>query len=149
MGSSWIWAGLLPFCGLAGWLIVRRPMRCLVEARDAERAREAFRRQREHLEAGFVARVVRAHPIEAVRWEEARWGDEIVWARDRQTRNLLALIGVELDEGDFGGRATAVFEYRGRRWTAEGRHLDAVEPYEAFYRLRDFEPIVLPQRRPL
>lgn len=73
--------------------------------------------------------------------------DEVVWARDRQTRNLLALVGVELDVDSLASRATAVFEYRDHRWIAEGRHLDAVEPYEAFYRLREFEPVVLPERR--
>lgn len=149
MGSSWIWAGLLPFCGLAGWMIVRQPIRAAVEARDAERARELFRRQREHLEADFVARMVRAEPLDPARWEEARWADEVVWARDRQTRNLLALVGVDLDHGGCGeGRATAVFEYRGRRWTADGRHLRSVEPYEAFRRRPDFEPVVIQQRRP-
>ena len=152
MGSSWIWAGLLPPCGLAGWLIVRQPLRSLLEIKDNLRARELFRRQREHLEADFVAGVARREPFEAACWDDARWGDNVLYARDRRSRTLLALVAVELDDAEpplTDRHATAVFEFRGQRWRAEGRHLDDVEPYEAFYRLRDFEPVVLPRRRRL
>ncbi len=150
MGSSWVWAGLLPVCGLSGWLVIRQPVRSLMEARDTLRARGQFRHQREHLEADFLNRLRRLDPIEAARWDDARWGDEVLWARDRRSRTLLALVGVELDDPQgilTPHGATAVFEYRAKRWRAEGRHLGDVEPYEAFYRLREFEPVVVPQRR--
>ena len=149
MGLWWLCAGLLPLCGLAGWWVVRQSIRSLVGSRDTEQARAVFRRVREHLEADFVRCVARAEPFEGSQWESARWGDEVVWARDRRTGHLLALVGVELENGtECGRRATAVFECRGERWVAEGRRLDAVEPSEAFDRRSDLEPLVIPLRRP-
>jgi hypothetical protein len=149
-----IWAGLVPLCVLAGWLVVRRPVRWIVEDRDLGRARALFRLQREGLEARFLASIARLDPIERLRWEEARWHDDVVWARDRQSRRLLALVGVHFDADPIRSfpdepprHATALFEFRKGRWNADGRHIDELRPDEAFLRHREFEPIVPPPRQ--
>src|SRR5205823_6620738 len=93
----WIWAGVLAACGVAAWLILRQPVRHVLEDLNIDGARDQFRRQREWLEARFLGALAKADPVERRRWEEAHWHDEIVWARDRQTRRLLALAGVHFE----------------------------------------------------
>ena len=147
-----IWAGLLPACIVAALMIARRPARLVWEELHVDRARLQFRRRREWLEARFVGALLRADEAEGRRWEDARWHDEIVWARDRQTRRLLALVGVHFepnpfDPVQFPRHATALFEYRKGGWLAEGKRLDEIRPDEAFLRLRRFERVVTPQSR--
>jgi hypothetical protein len=159
MGALWIWAGVLPIAGLGAWLALRRPIRNALEARGMVRARAVFRRQREALEARFLSALARRDPLEALRWDDACWLDEVLWARDRRTRRLLALVGVRFtaEEDAFGDadhtddepprNATAVFEFRDGHWNAEGHHLDDLRPREACLRHRQFEPISLPPPR--
>jgi hypothetical protein len=154
MVPQMIWAGLVPVCVLAAWLVVRRPVRWIVEDRDFARARDLFRLQREGLEAKFLGSLARLDPIERLRWEDAHWHDDVVWARDRQSRRLLALVGVHFDVDPLSGfpdepphQATALFEFRKGRWSADGRHIDEIRPDEAFLRHREFEPVVLPPRQ--
>ncbi len=152
--GPYLWAGLLPISVLLAWLIVYRPLRALAEERLLERARAQFRLQREWLEARFLTSITPHDLIESLRWEDAHWHDEIVWARDRKTRNLLALVGVHFEPDPLTGfpeepprQATALFEYRQGRWVADGRHFDEIRPDEAFLRHRQFEPVAPPHRR--
>jgi hypothetical protein len=155
MPPSFLWAGLLPVCGLAAWLVLRRPIRTVLESRDVGFAREQFRRQREYLEARFLSAMARHDPVERLRWEDAVWLDEVIWARDRQSRRLLALIGVRFENEGYSDdpdeeparNATALFVFKDGRWHADGHHLDALQPIEAVMRHRHLEPIVVPQRR--
>ena len=112
-----IWAGLLPGCVAAAAIIARRPARQVWEEMHVDRARALFRLRREWLEARFVGALRRIDPAEGRRWEDASWRDEIVWARDRQTRGFLALVGVHFATGPLDilptpRHATAVFEFR-------------------------------------
>src|SRR3954468_21709012 len=145
-----IWLGVLPACLPALFLILRRPARQFAEEMHVDHARDLFRQQREWLEARFLSVPSKLDPIEGLRWEEAHWHDEVLWARDRQTRRLLALIGVHFDASPFddspGERprhATALFEFRKGSWIAEGKVLDELRPAEAVLRHRRFEPVVL------
>jgi hypothetical protein len=148
-----IWAGMLPL-GIAAWTILRRVFFQITEELHVDRAREQFRLQREWLEARFLTALVKNNAAEGERWQEhSHWRDEVVWARDRHTRRLLALIGVHFDNNPYEDpagnpprHATALFEYRKGRWHAEGKRLDQVRPDEAFRQQR-FEPLVVPQRR--
>jgi hypothetical protein len=145
---------VVPVCLLAAWVVLRRPVRHLTEDLRVDHARATFRQEREWLEARFLSALARVDPIELVRWEDARWQDEVLWARDRQTRVLLALIGVRFDGHAYDElgepqprHATALFEYRRGRWRPEGKRLDEVRPDEAVLRNRRFEPVVVPARR--
>ncbi len=151
--ARYLLAGLmLPACLTVAWLILRRPFREICEEIHFEKARERFRHNREHLEARFVTRASGSDPAEAVRWEDAQWQDGVVWARDRQTRVLLALVGVHFEPDPFSDEpqrhATAIFEFRRQGWTTEGRGLDEVRPDEAFLLHHRLEPIVVVPRRP-
>jgi hypothetical protein len=149
-----IWGGVLLTCLVSAWLILRGPLRQLSEEVHAERARELFRQRREWLEADFLGAMGKIDPAERLRWEDARWHDEILWARDRQTRRLLALIGVHFGSGLFDDlpdpstrHATALFEFRKGRWHAEGKRLDEIRPDEVVRRNQRFEPVIMHPRR--
>ena len=156
---GWIvlgWTGVLAICAMATGLILRGPVRHLTEDVHAERARELFRKRREWLEADFLDALGKTSPTERLRWEDAHWHDEILWARDRQTRRLLALIGVHFDVGlldDFPlsdpitRHATALFEFRNGVWQAEGKRLDELCPDEVVRRNQRFEAVVMHPRR--
>ncbi len=156
MRPSLLWALLIPLCLVAAWAILRRGIRILAEDRDLSKARSSFHLQREWLEVRFLDSLARTDPIERLRWDDAHWHDEVVWARDRQSRRLLALIGVHFDADPFlvaefsdvpPHHATALFEYRRGSWLTEGKHFDEIRPDEAFLRHREFEPVVEPEAR--
>jgi hypothetical protein len=149
-----LWLLVLPACVVALWLIVRLSLRRVIDLMRVEQAREQFRLHREWLEARFLNSIAKVDPIERLRWEEAHWHDEVLWARDRQTRRLLALIGVHFDSDPFDSdpehhprHATVVFEFCRGRWRADGKRLDEMRPDEAFLRHRRYEPVSLPPRR--
>jgi hypothetical protein len=152
---SWIISGgLVLICLVAAWLVLRGPLRQLSEDVNAERARDLFRQRREWLEADFLVALGKIDPTERLRWEDAHWHDEILWARDRQTRRLLALIGVHFGTSLFdewpdpaSRHATALFEFRKGRWRAEGKRLDEIRPDEAVRRNQRFEPVIMHPRR--
>jgi hypothetical protein len=131
---------------LVGWFLLRRPLRQIVEDVHVDHARELFHQQREWLEARFVSALSRDEPTEGARWDSAQWHDEIIWARDRKSRQLLALVCVHFEPGPFellaaNRHATAVFEFRKSRWWAEGKRLDEVRPDEAVGRNQRFEAV--------
>jgi hypothetical protein len=149
-----IWGIVLPSCGLTAWLIVRKPLRQVLEELGFDQGRLQFRQQREWLEARFLTALGRLDPIERLRWEGAQWHDQVHWARDHETRRLTALVEVHFEPGPFdptseadGDHATALFEYRKGRWSADGKRLDATRPDEALLRLARFEPVSPPDRR--
>jgi hypothetical protein len=152
---GWFIGGLiLPSCLIAAWLIVRKPLRQVVEDLGVDQARLAFHRRREWLEAGFLTSLAKSDPIERLRWEGAHWHNEVHWGRDSQTRRLLALVEIHFEPDVFEtnslpmvNHATALFEYRRGRWFADGKRLDATRPDEAFLRLGRYEPVAPPQRR--
>jgi hypothetical protein len=150
-----IWLVILPACLVAAGIIVRRPLRQFTEEMHVDHARELFRMQREWLEARFLGALAKIDPAERLRWEDACWHDEVLWARDRQTRRLLALIGVHFDAtlfDDLAGsaprHATALFEFRKGRWCADGKRLDEIRPDEAVRRNQRFERVVTHPRQP-
>jgi hypothetical protein len=145
-----IWTGVLPVCFVVAWLILRRPLRLFLEDLHLDHARDQFRLQREWLEARFVSSLNQNDPIEGQRWDDAHWHDEVYWARDRQSRRLLALVGVHFESDPFEvvsthRMSTALFEYRKGRWSAEGKRLNEVRPDEAVGRNQRFEPVVVSQ----
>jgi hypothetical protein len=145
---SWlIWAGILPLCLVVTFFLLQRPIRLFLEDLHVDQARESFHQQREWLEARFVTALERLDPLEGARWDEAKWHDEVLWARDRQTRCLLALVCVHFEAGPFehGRLATAVFEYRKGQWHADGKRLDETRPDQVVGRNRPYEPVEIVQ----
>jgi len=143
-----IGAGILFVGVVVTAVILRRPLRQIVEDMHVDHARLLFRQQREWLEARFMSVLNRADPVEGERWESAHWHDEVLWARDRQTRHLLALVCVHFEPEPFElsaapRHATVLFEFRKGRWRAEGKRLDEIRPQEAIGRNQRFEAVVV------
>jgi len=146
-----IGAGILSVGVFVTSMILRRPLRQIVEDMHVDHARALFHQQREWLEARFMSILHKADPDEGQRWESAHWHDEVLWARDRQTRHLLALVCVHFEAGRFElsstrRHATVLFEFRKGHWFAEGKRLDEIRPDEAIGRNRRFEAVVVADR---
>jgi hypothetical protein len=150
-GNGWlIGLLLLPGVAVAGWFLAARPLRDFLDTLRFDKARLQFRQQREWLEARFLSALARTDPLEAARWDDAHWHNDVRWARDRQTRRLLALIGVEFDANPFEDtvrHATALFEYRKGHWIADGKRVDALRPDEALRRHGRYDPVTPPDTR--
>ena len=148
-----IGAGILPVCALALWMIIRRPVRQIVEDVKVDHARELFHQQREWLEARFISALSHSDPSERHKWDSANWHDEVIWARDRQTRHLLALVCVQFEPAPFDllqipKHATALFEFRRGRWHVEGKRLDEIRPDQAVGRNQRYEAVTITTPHP-
>ena len=137
--------------GVAGLLMIWRPLRRLVyEARFAE-ARRNFHGQRERLEMKFVQlAMIHAKPG-SPNWDDCQFDDDVAYVRNRSTGELSAFVAVTAAVPSTGGQspilhrrraATAVFRFVGRRWDTEGQAIFNVTPAEAIrlYK-RDLEMI--------
>jgi hypothetical protein len=148
-----IGAGILLGCMLVAWMVLRRPLRQIIEDVHIDHARALFHQQREWLEARFISALSLADPVEGQKWESAHWHDEVLWARDRQSRHLLALVCVHFEPGPFDlsqekRHATALFEFRKGQWFVDGKRLDEMRPDQAVGRNQRFEAVVVTQPNP-
>src|SRR5262245_20420877 len=109
-----------------------------------ECARRQFQLQREHLEAQFLPIAAAAGKPRGLRWKSCDWESSVVFARERQTGLLVALVGVTIQfeavEGsDMEGlpavgnlrNASAVFFYYPDRWQTGGKVVFNLNPDEA------------------
>jgi hypothetical protein len=120
-----------------------------------ERARRQFQLQREHLEAQFLPAAAATGKPRGLRWLACEWENGVVFARERQTGLLIALVGVtvrfEAVEGsDMEGlpavgnlrNASAVFYYRQGRWQTGGKVVFNLNPDEAVAHFKNrYEPV--------
>jgi hypothetical protein len=116
-----------------------RPLKLKRQAERLARAQRDFHRQREQLEAKFIERAAISGRPRGLRWADVSFDDDVVYARDRKTRTLRALVAIEVSfEAVEGGgmeeveavsdvrAATAEFLYDSGnwdagRWRTEGR----------------------------
>ena len=128
----------LTFCAaaLAGvaTAIALKPVRLARQAERLARAQRDFHRQREPLEAKFIERAAARGKPRGLRWVDVNFDDDVVYARDRRSRQLKALVAIEVNfEAVEGGgmedvenvskakAATAEFLHDGTRWITEGK----------------------------
>jgi hypothetical protein len=119
--------------GLATALALQ-PIRLARQAERLARAQRDFHRQREQLEAKFIERASQSGKPRGLRWTDVAFDDDVVYARDRKSGGLKALVAIEVSfEAIEGGgmehveavsnvrAATAEFLYDGARWKTDGR----------------------------
>lgn len=119
--------------GLAIVLAIR-PIHAARRAEWLARARRDFHRQREPLEARFIERAGASGKPRGLRWIDVEFDDDVVYARDRRSGRLKALVAIEVRfEAIEGGgmeeveavsrvrAATAEFVHDGNRWQTDGR----------------------------
>ncbi len=112
-------------------------------------ARRDFHRQREHLEAKFLEFAAASGKPRGLTWVDCEFEDDVVYARDKRTGGLAALVAVTIRfEAIEGGgmddveavgdlrAASAVFLFEQGRWITVGRTIFNKNPTEAiqFYR---------------
>ena len=115
-------------------VIALRPIRAARQAERLARAQRDFHRQREQLEAKFIECASISGKPRGLRWTDVLFDDDVVYARDRRTRGLKALVAIEVSfEAIEGGgmeeveavsnvrAATAEFLYDAGRWKTDGR----------------------------
>jgi hypothetical protein len=149
-----------PVAAVAGAaaMIAMRPLRAARQAERLARAQRDFHRQREPLEAKFIERAAASGKPRGLRWSDVDFDDDVVYARDRRTGGLKALVAVEVQfEAVEGGgmehvenvalskAATAEFLYDGTRWITEGRIYFNLAPTAAVkYLAQDMELVAEP-----
>lgn len=136
MGGTLSIVGVFFAAVLAGIAIAMasRPYRLARQADRLARAQRDFHRQREQLEAKFIERAAVSGKPRGLRWADVEFDDDVVYARDRKSRCLKALVAIEVSfEAVEGGgmehveavsnirAATAEFLYDGSRWHTNGR----------------------------
>lgn len=125
-----------------------KPLMRRLRARQAARAVQAFRMQREQLEARFFDVAAAAGKPRGLRWLECDWLDDVRFARDTESGLLTAFVAVNIRfEAIEGGDmedveavgtirdAAAVFHYNRGRWGTGGRALFNMNPADAVGRL--------------
>lgn len=125
--------GLAAVAGIA-IAMATRPLRLARVAEKLARAQRDFHRQREFLEARFIERAAASGKPRGLRWSDVDFDDDVIYARDRRTRRLKALVAIEVcfEAVEGGGMeeveavsnvraATAEFLHDGARWTTEGK----------------------------
>ena len=77
-------------------MLATRPLRVARAAEKLARAQRDFHRQRELLEARFVDRAASSGKPRGLRWTDVDFDDDVIYARDRRTRRLKALVAIEV-----------------------------------------------------
>jgi hypothetical protein len=146
MHPSYLWLLAIPaIAAILGFLCYRRRHPSLADAQAM------FHAQRRQLQTLFFQAAGSSGKPRGLRWTQCQWSEQIEWVRDKQTRQLLALIGVTISfEAIEGGEmegveavgnlrdASAVFVFD-REWKTAGRVIfnlapaDAVEHFKANY----------------
>ena len=136
MGTALWFVCTLAVAALAGvaTALALRPVRLARAAERLSRAQRDFHRQREQLEAKFFDRAAASGKPRGLRWSDIRFDDDVLYARERRTGILKALVAVEVSfEAIEGGgmeeveavsrvrAATAEFLYDDGRWVTDGR----------------------------
>ena len=141
--TGWMIGGGLLAAGLA-WAALRlryaRPLR----SAGHEAARETFAARREWLEARFFTLASCSGKPRGLAWVDCDFQPEVAWARDRESQDLLALVGltVRFEALPGGGMehnpnvgnlraATAVFRFVAGQWQTDGRTLFNLSPAQA------------------
>jgi len=118
-------------------------------------ARATFDDGRADLEPAFLAAAAATGKPRGLRWTGCQLQRGAVFARDKATGELYALVGATVSfEAVAGGgmeeveavgnlrAATAVFVFRNGQWTTDGRAVFNLEPAEAIKRFSDsLEPV--------
>jgi hypothetical protein len=114
-----------------------------------EQARALFEQQRPQLEKLFFQVASASGKPRGLRWKECQWENLIEWVRDKETGQLLALVGITIafeaiegsDMEDLPAvgnlrNASAVFLFQDAEWQTSGRVIFNLNPAEAVEHFR-------------
>ncbi len=152
--NPWYWLVPVALLGLVLFYWIGRSTRLAPSHSDA--VRKAFASQRTELHAAFFRAVSASGKPRGLRWKECQWNDLIEWVREKESGQLLALVGVTIsfeaiEGGDMEGveavsnlrNASAVFFLHEGEWRTGGRVIYNLNPSEAVEHFKDhYERIV-------
>lgn len=161
------WTSPLPIAvgivGFVGFLVavLWKPLGNRRRDREARRAVQLFRLQREQLEAKFFDLAGSRGKPRGLRWLDCEWENGVTFARDVSTGLLTAFVSVNIrfEAMEGGGMedveaattvrdAAAVFHYQRGRWGTGGRALFNMNPDDALLRLEgQYERVSVGTRR--
>jgi hypothetical protein len=111
---------------------------------DSSRARDLFARQRSELQRAFFEAAAASGKPRGLRWKTLEWEPGALFARERATGRLAALVGVTIafeaiegsDMEDLPAvgnlrNASAVFFFHAGRWHTTGKTIFNLNPDEA------------------
>ena len=120
--------------GLMLTVMVVRPLQAARRAERLARFQRDFRCQREQLEAKFIDQAAASGKPRGLKWSDVAFDDDVMYARDRKTGGLKALVAIEVcfEAIEGGGMeeveavsnvraATAEFLHDGENWSTQGR----------------------------
>jgi hypothetical protein len=147
MLGVWLAVAGVAGVGLVTGVLVWRPLRRWGGQVQVERARELFLLQRERLELLFMPAAAASGKPRGLRWKDCTFESGVEFARDRKTRQLIALVPVTIqfeaiEGGEMEGvsavanlrNATAVFYFDQGKWLTGGRAVFNMNPAEALAR---------------
>src|SRR5947209_7982907 len=147
----WYWiVPAVMLVGLLAVLVFWRPLQLFGREVQVERARELFVLQRERLEASFFSAASATRKPRGLRWKQCVFEQELELARDRRTRQLVALVPVTIQfeaiEGsDMEGlpavgnlrNASAVFFFQRGQWLTVGKAVFNLNPVEVIQHFKN------------
>ncbi|QDU96646.1 hypothetical protein [Lignipirellula cremea] len=158
MGSAVVWLVIgVVFALLAAGLAAVIAIGFLMQKRQALGRTDAvqrFTQRREELETLFFEQAAASGRPRGLAWVDCDFGADQIYARDRNSGQLRALVPVTIRfEAVAGGgmednpnvanlrAATAVFHYDGREWSTTGQVIFNLEPAEALQHFQhELEP---------
>lgn len=152
---AWLW--LLPLPVVFLMMLAWRPLRLFGREIQLERARELFVLQRERLEENFLRAAAATGKPRGLRWVGCDWEPEIVYARERRTGQLAALIALTIHFKAIEGsdmedlpavglprNASAVFFFHRGQWHTVGKAIFNMNPGEVVERFQEQYERVFP-----
>ena len=147
MALVWILVGMSILAAAIGVFVVLR--RQLPWRPDLNRARKLFHLRREWLEARFFTLAATSGKPRGLEWVDCDFDDDVSFARDRNTGQLRALVGVTIrfravegggmeDNPNVGNlrAASAVFFLDHDEWGTDGRVVFNLSPVQAIAHYR-------------
>jgi len=151
MDPSWYsLVGVIVAVAACALLVAWGPVRTAIRESQLGRLRKDFHRQREWLEARFLDIASRSGKPRGLEWTGCDFDDDVLYARDRRSGELSALVSVTIsfDAVEGGGMeeveavsnlraATAVFRVERGHWATDGRAIFNLNPSEAVRYFQD------------
>jgi uncharacterized membrane protein len=142
---EWVWVAIgAALVALAAGILLRRRLLRFGREVYVERARESFRLQRQRLLDLFLPAAAATGKPRGLKWRDCTFDDEVYFARDRQSGDVVALVGTTIRfEAIPGGgmegvaavgnprTATAVFFFHRGNWHTVGKAVFNLQPREA------------------
>lgn len=142
--SIYVILAVLALAALGIGISTRKGIRRRQSELRLDQFRLVFMEERESLEQQYFQRASTSGKPRGLDWVRTEFETEVTFARDRQSGQLRALVGVTIQfEATVGGdmedveavgnlrAGTAVFLHDGEQWSTEGRTLYNLDPGEA------------------